>query len=144
MVLAEHQMECRCQSVHTLVARLAPAWNHAIVEGQFRAPALRKDAQGLRKGTGGLSPALHKAAQGPQGFSPPITLYRKNKNTMIFLARPRIKLKKPCGPCATNNNAAKQRNDPCATLAQPLRREGDWWQRMPLSAFAGSVASRNL
>jgi hypothetical protein len=90
-----------------------------------------RSAQGLRKGGRAFSPALYKVAQGPQGLAHLTFIYKESK-FYVFISLTRVKLKKPCGPCAANNDAAKRRNDPCADLAQTLRKERDG---MPQDAF---------
>jgi len=60
MVLAGDQMECRCSRLHTLMRRLTPVLRLGILRVLKPVPALRKAAQGLRKGTRRLSPALRK------------------------------------------------------------------------------------
>jgi hypothetical protein len=81
-------------------------------------------AQGSRKGTG-LSQWLHARLRKDRKEFYIYRAHEKKNTRRIFLFFSVLNnAKTPCGPCAANNNAANLRNNPCAKVAQSLRREG--------------------
>src|SRR2546427_6349104 len=116
--------------------RIDAAMLHLVLKYPGSAQGRARSPHGLMS----LSLALRKAAQGPQGFFNLLRARVKKVRVYFpFFSRKVISGKRPCGPCAANNDAAKLGTMGCGDLAQTLRKGGkderictQTWPKHPL------------